>query len=142
MCDFVNTPSQLNQLVGSADQVYRTLTKFSALSAQRQDTLLGVVRSTLHGSEGGFPRMLTLREISLTASNLDKPPAMTTPSWTTLRVRSRRPSWRMLALVRRAFQSSRSTDAVISRRNVETEPHEGGLRCGGQVDSVIVELPH
>ena len=31
------------------------MTKFSAFSAQRQDTLLGVIRSTLHGSEGGFP---------------------------------------------------------------------------------------
>ena len=46
---------QLNQLVSSANQVRRTLTKFSALSAQRQDTLLGVIRSTLHKSKGGFP---------------------------------------------------------------------------------------
>ena len=51
-------PPQLNQLVGSADKAHRTLTKFSAFSAQRQDTLLGVIRSTLHGSEGGFPSWL------------------------------------------------------------------------------------
>ena len=39
------------------------MTKFSASSAQRQDTLLGVIRSTLHGSEDGTRNS---KEISLT----------------------------------------------------------------------------
>ena len=141
MCDCVNTPPRLNQLVGSADQVYRTLTKFNALSAQRQETLLGVVRSTIHGSEGGFPRMLTLREISLTASNLDKLPCNDNTELDFVENTVQKTLLAHACSGGKSIPASRSTDAVISRRNVETEPHEGGLRCGGQVDSVIVELP-